>query len=223
MSHRQTQCGGPAALARPAPLWAILAAVVLVAGCGKSPPTRFYSLTAIPAAVEGAGAPPANAGACPSLGIGPVEFPAYLDRSQIVTTGQGTVMHLAEFDQWIEPVRNNFERILMENLSGMVCAGPLVSSPWPSGMRPERQVTIQVRRFDGTLGGQAVLRADWAVLDARGEVMLWRSSQLTEAVQGPEYAALADAQSRLAAALARDIAAGLAEAAGLHKPSRRVP
>lgn len=211
MAQRQSSYGGPAAVARLAPLGLFLAAAVLLAGCGKSPPTRFYSLTAIPAvAVEAK--TPQDAGDCPSLGIGPVEFPAYLDRSQIVTTGQGAVMHLAEFDQWIEPVRNNFERILMENLSGMVCAGPMVSSPWPLGMHPERQVTIQVRRFDGTLGGQAVLRADWAVLDARGEVMLWRSSQLAETVLGPDYAALADAQSRLAAALARDIAQGLDEA-----------
>ncbi|NDY58323.1 membrane integrity-associated transporter subunit PqiC [Desulfovibrio sulfodismutans] len=218
MSHRQTQYGGPAALARLAPLAAILAAVLLMAGCGKSPPTRFYSLTAIPAAVEGAGGTPGDAGACPSLGIGPVEFPAYLDRTQIVTAGAGTAMHLAEFDQWIEPVRNNFERILMENLAGMVCAGPMVSSPWPGGMHPERQVTIQVRRYDGVLGGQAVLKADWAVLDAGGEVVLWRSSQLTDTAQGPDYAALTDAQSRLAAALARDIAAGLAEAARQRKP-----
>ncbi|MEF3695706.1 PqiC family protein [Desulfolutivibrio sp.] len=218
MSQRQTQYGGPAALARLALLGAILAAVFLVAGCGKSAPTRFYSLTAIPAAVEEAGGASADAGACPSLGIGPVEFPAYLDRTQIVTAGAGTVMHLAEFDQWIEPVRNNFERILMENLSGMVCAGPMVSSPWPVGMHPERQVTIQVRRYDGVPGGQAVLKADWAVLDAGGEVVLWRSSQLTDTAQGPDYAALVDAQSRLAAALARDIAAGLAEAARMRKP-----
>lgn len=212
MAQRHSSCGGLSAVARLAPLGLLLAAVVLLAGCGKSPPTRFYSLTAMPAAADEA-TTQRDAGSCPSLGIGPVEFPAYLDRNQIVTTGQGAVMHLAEFDQWIEPVRNNFERILMENLSGMVCAGPMVSSPWPLGMHPERQVTIQMRRFDGTLGGQAVLRADWAVLDARGDVMLWRSSQLTETVQGPDYAALAAAQSRLAAALARDIAAGLAEAA----------
>jgi uncharacterized lipoprotein YmbA len=205
-------------MARLAPLWAILATAVLMAGCGKSPPTRFYSLTAIPAAVERAGGAPGDAGACPSLGIGPVEFPAYLDRSQIVTTGQGTVMHLAEFDQWIEPVRNNFERILMENLSGLVCAGPLVSHPWPEGLRPERQVAIQVRRFDGTLGGQAELRADWSILDAGGEVLVWRATTASETAQGPDYAALVAAQSRLVAALARDIAAGLDQAGRKKKP-----
>ena len=200
----------PAALA--------LGLALFVAGCGKSAPTRFYSLTAIPAAVEGVGGTTAKTGACPSLGIGPVEFPAYLDRTQIVTTGAGTAMQLAEFDQWIEPVRNNFERILMENLSVIGCAGPLVSFPWPSGMRPERQAAIQVRRFDGTLGGQAVLRADWSILDAGGEVLLWRTTAASEQTAGPDYAALAAAQSRLVETLARDVVAGLAEAARMRKP-----
>ena len=204
--NMRPHAAGPAALA--------LCLILFLAGCGKSAPTRFYSLTAAPAA---AGAT-AETRDCPALGLGPVEFPAYLDRSQIVTPGQGTSMHLAEFDQWIEPVRTNFERILMENLSGLVCAGPLVSHPWPEGLRPERQVAIQVRRFDGTLGGQAELRADWSILDAGGEVLVWRATTASEPAQGPDYAALVAAQSRLVEALARDIAAGLDQAGQKKKP-----
>lgn len=187
---------------------AALGLILFLAGCGKSPPTHFYSLTAVPAdgtREEGAGRQ------CPSLGVGPVEFPAYLDRSQIVTTGAGVSMRLAEFDQWIEPVRNNFERILIENLSGGVCAGPVMSFPWPAGMRPERQVAVQVRRFDGELGATAVLRADWSIQNEAGEVLLWRATTASEKAQGPDYAALVDAQSRLVDILARDIAAGLAQ------------
>jgi uncharacterized lipoprotein YmbA len=194
------------------PVALALSLALFMAGCGKSPPTRFYSLTA----AQATDAVPARD--CPSLGVGPVEFPAYLDRTQIVTTGAGTTMQLAEFDQWIEPVRNNFERILMENLSLIGCAGPLVSFPWPSGMRPERQVAIQVRRFDGTLGGQAVLRADWTILDSGGEALLWRTTAAGEQATGPDYAALAAAQSRLVETLARDVVAGLAEAARMRKP-----
>ena len=52
----------------------------------------------------------APAGSCPSLGLGPVDLPAYLDRTQIVTRGEGNLMLMAEFDQWIEPVQANFTR-----------------------------------------------------------------------------------------------------------------
>ncbi len=71
---------------------AALGAVLFLVGCGKSPPTRFYSLTPVPAAEEGEGRGQPDGG--PGLGIGPLEFPAYLARTQIVTTGEGTAMHL---------------------------------------------------------------------------------------------------------------------------------
>ncbi len=182
-----------------------------LAGCGKSAPTKFYTLTADPGeqGADAALAAHQPAPASPVLGIGPVELPAYLDRTQIVTRGGNASMHLAEFDQWIEPVHDNFERALLENLAGMLGDRPVVSHPWPVGMRPDRQVSIQVRRFDGELGREAVLRAEWSVLDADGRLVLWRQSALREPVQGQDYTALVAAQSRLVAALAAQIAQGL--------------
>jgi len=182
---------------------AVACLVFLLAGCGKSMPAHFYSLSA--PGVE----PSVTSGPCIALGIGPVEFPAYLDRSQIVTRVGANRMHLAEFDQWIEPLRDNFQRILMEDLSGLVCAKPLVSHPWPAGGAPERQVGIQVSRFDGTLGQEVVLRASWTVLDADGKALTWRTADLHEQTSGPDYAALAAAQSRLVARFAGEVAESL--------------
>jgi uncharacterized lipoprotein YmbA len=177
--------------------------LALLAGCGKSAPTHFYSLSA-------AASPAAEpAGPCLSLGIGPVEFPAYLDRSQIVTrTGQNQ-MHLAEFEQWIEPPRDNFQRALTENLASLVCAKPLVSYPWPVGGHPDRQVVLQVARFDGSLGQETVLRVSWSVLDADGKQLAWRTNEYREPAGAPDYAALAAAQSRLVEKFAKDVADSL--------------
>ena len=182
---------------------ALAAGMLTLAGCGKSAPTHFYSLS------SQAPGQAVDAGRCVALGIGPVEFPAYLDRSQIVTRIGENRMHLAEFDQWIEPLRDNFQRALMEDLAGLVCAKPLVSHPWPAGGHPERQVAIQVTRFDGTLGQEAVLRASWTVLDADGKALSWRATDLREQVAGPDHAALAAAQSRLVAKFAAEVAAVL--------------
>jgi uncharacterized lipoprotein YmbA len=188
---------------RPLLLAALVGCLSLVAGCGKSAPAHFYSLSA-PAPVQAVETTP-----CIALGVGPVEFPAYLDRSQIVTRLGANQMHLADFDQWIEPLRDNFQRALMEDLAGLVCAKPLVSHPWPAGGHPDRQVAVQVDRFEGTLGQDAVLRANWTVLDADGKALAWRTADLREQVAGPDYASLAAAQSRLVARFATEVAASL--------------
>ncbi len=179
--------------------------LTLLAGCGKSAPTHFYSLSS-------AGSPQqadTATGPCLSLGVGPIDFPAYLDRSQIVTrTGQNQ-MHMADFDQWIEPLRDNFQRALLENLSGLVCAKPLVGYPWPAGGRPERQIVIQVARFDGSLGQETALRVSWSVLDADSRQLAWRTAEYHEPTGAPDYAALAAAQSRLVEKFAKDVAESL--------------
>lgn len=190
-----------------APLAAVLAACLvlpLLSACGKSAPARFYSLTA-PAPAD-----TSPAGPCQSLGLGPVDLPAYLDRTQIVTWGDGNHMLMADFDQWIEPVQANFTRALGDSLRAFVCAEPLVGYPWPGGVRPDRQIAVTVRQFDGTLGREAVLRADWSIADREGKVLLWRTSSLRESCAAPGHAALVAAQSRLVERLARDMADALA-------------
>ncbi|MGE4538148.1 MAG: membrane integrity-associated transporter subunit PqiC [Desulfovibrio sp.] len=173
----------------------------LLTGCGKSAPTHFFSLSN---AAQEKTAP--VTGPCQSIGIGPVDFPAYLDRSQIVTRLGPNQMHLAEFDQWAEPLRDNFQRALAENLGMLLCAKPLVTYPWPVGGHPDKQIVIQVARFDGTLGQNATLRASWSVVDADGNNLAWRSVEYQEATTGPGYDALAAAQSKLVEKFAKDVA-----------------
>ena len=178
----------------------------LLAGCGKSAPTHFYSLSGAAPAAEGDG----PSGPCLAVGIGPVDFPSYLDRSQIVTRTGANQMHLAEFDQWIESPHDNFQRALTDNLSRLICAKPLFTYPWPVGGHPDRQVVIQVARFDGALGQEAVLQVSWSVLDADHKTLEWRSGDYREPVSGPDYASLAAAQSRLVEKFAKEVAATLA-------------
>lgn len=184
----------------------LLLVPLLAAACAKSAPTHFYSLTEPQASAE----KPRPAGPCLALGVGPVEFPPYLDRTQIVTRGQGNHMKLADFDQWIEPVQANFTAALQDSLAARVCAEPLVGFPWPDDVSPDRRIAVRVRQFDGVLGQTAVLRADWSVSDKQGKVLAWRTSTLSEPCGGGEYSALVAAQSRLVARLADEMAKALA-------------
>ncbi|WP_243438574.1 PqiC family protein [Fundidesulfovibrio soli] len=193
---------------RIAQLLPLCLAAFLLAGCGKSAPTHFYSLSTGQTAPEREAAP-ARA-PCFSLGVGPVDFPAYLDRSQVVVRQGGNQMHVADFEQWVEPLQENFKRVLLENLEGSLCASPLVLHPWPVGVRPDYQVALQVLRFDGAPGQSAQLRASWSILDSRGELLVWKSSTLQESVAGPGYDALAAAQSRLVNRLSQEIAQAFA-------------
>jgi hypothetical protein len=189
-------------ISRALPL-AVLLLTLLAAGCGKSAQTRFYTLTGDPEAAKTA--------PCVSLGVGPVDFPPYLDRTQIVTRLDGSRMHLAEFDQWIEPLHDAFARALAAGLTQPECGKPVAQSPWPPGVKPRYQLTVQVRRFDAVPAREAALEASWSILDDSGKVLAYKSSVLREPLQGPDYAQIAQAQSALTAKLAREVAAELAK------------
>lgn len=178
-----------------------LLACLMAAGCGKSAQTRFYTLESDPEA--------AKAAPCVSLGVGPVDFPPYLDRTQIVTRMDGARMHLAEFDQWIEPPHDAFARALAQNLTRPGCDKPVVQTPLPPGVKPRYQLAVQVRRFDAVPGREAVLEASWTILDEGGKALAYKSSVLSEPLPGVDYPLIAKAQSALTARLAGEVAAEL--------------
>ena len=66
---------------------------------------------------------------------------------------------------------------------------------------------IDIQRFDGSLGGDAVLDARWAVADAAGkESLAGGKITLSQPLQGPGYAALVKAESLLVAELSKKVA-----------------
>ncbi len=180
---------------------AALMAVSLLAGCGKSGATHFYSLSAE------AGSASANP-PCLSLGVGPVEVPAYLDRRSVMVRESENRMVLAEFEEWAEPVRDGLSRVLAQNLSRLVCARPIAVHPWPAGVNPEYQVTVQVQRFDGAPGKEVALDATWSILDKNGDLVVWNRFSGRESC-GQGYASMAASMSGLVSGLSGDIARSL--------------
>lgn len=182
------------------------------AGCTASQPTRFYVLSASP-----------NSHVTPTAGenrhnvtveVGPVELPEYVDRPQIVTHKSANAFQLAEFDQWAEPLSDNFSRVLIENLSSVLeadqSAGQIMVFEWPVPMPTSYRVTVQVTQFLGTLQASASLQARWTIFGKAGkEVLVTRQSRFSEPVAGPGYEALVVAMSRTVAALSREIATAI--------------
>ena len=95
----------------------------------------------------------------------------------IVTRGEGNRLDVAEFAQWGEPLDDNVTRVLAENLSLLLPTQRAEVFPWKRAANIDYQVTVEMSRFDGTLGGDAVLAARWQVRDDRtGKEIVARKS-----------------------------------------------
>ena len=133
---------------------ACLIILVGLGGCGSTQDTRFYVLTSLPATERPSDA---SSGLKPAIGLRPVGMPEQLDRPQIVTRVGENMLHLAEFDQWAAPLRENFTRVLAENIAILVPTDRVVVFPWPTASPIDYEVAVEVARFEGTLGGIACL------------------------------------------------------------------
>ncbi len=186
-------------------------AVVLTTGCvgtGQSPPTRFYMLTSLD---------PVDAAPEPSAGIegqgillGPIRFPVYLARQQIVTRTSPNEIRLAEFDRWAEPLETNFLNVLRENLSILLNTAFILEPPVPKNTGLEFQVVAGVSRFDAEPGRQVVLMVRWGILRVEdNQVLLTEKSTYTEPLNAGGFEEIAGIQSRLVADFSRDVAAAI--------------
>ena len=73
------------------------------------------------------------------LGIGPIKFPGYLDRQEIVVrSAQNRLMFLST-DRWAEPLQENFSRVLSENLALLLDTDLIIIYPWSPANRPRYQ------------------------------------------------------------------------------------
>jgi uncharacterized protein len=183
-----------------------LVAASLVAACASGTPTRFYTLSGLPT-------PPHEAGlaAGRSVGVGPVVLPAYLDRPQIVTRTAANQAHLAESDNWVEPLATMVPRVLTDNLALLLGTDDVVVLPQQRAIRFAYQVQVDVNRFDVDGSGRAILDARWYVLaDDTGNVTASGRSTITEPASDPgDYAEVAAAMSRALGAMSHEIAAAI--------------
>jgi uncharacterized lipoprotein YmbA len=188
--------------------WIVLALVSLVVltGCARSPATRFYALTPVPAA-RPATTPAATMAM--AVGIRAVELPAELDRPQIVTRNGTNRVEIAEFDRWSAPLRDIIARLIAENLAAALPADRVAVYPWLPGDSVDQEVTVEVTRFEGRLGGPCVLEAGWRVTATGGRTgrVVGRTNVTENA--GTDYSSLAATKSRLVGRLSADIAAAI--------------
>ena len=174
-------------------------------GCGTSQPSHFYLLRALSPTSASDLSETKQSGL--SIGLGPVTFPEYLNRPQIVTKASAHEVELAEFHKWAEPLKENVANVLQENLSALLSTNRIVSYPWKRPSLLDYQLSLDVIQFDGTKSQEAVLKVRWTLMgEDGGTLLVEKTSHFTEPVGGLDYEDFVQAMSRTLDSLSQEIA-----------------
>jgi len=183
---------------RPALLALVFAAAALAAGCGTSPPSRFYTLAAT--------ATPAATSSTLFVAVGPVTVPAVVDRPEFVVSTGTNELKLDDFNRWGSPLQDNLARVIAENLVAILGTPRVILFPQQLASDPDYRVAVEIRTFGSTLGKSAAIDAVWTIRRSRdGKTQTGRTTA-RENVGDDSYEALAAAHSRAVERLSLDIA-----------------
>jgi len=188
----------------------LLAAALAATGCATSKPSRFYVLASL--------TPPTSALSPdgPSIGVGPVVIPQYLDRPEIVTRSSGNRLDLGEFDQWGGRIGDNITRVLADNLAGLLGTERVSIYPSADGSGVADQIGVDILQFERDQSGSVTLTAFWTIRDTQSGQVLNRRSTIAKAVGATHtsgtatpYDAIVAAMSEALADLSKEIAAAV--------------
>jgi uncharacterized lipoprotein YmbA len=184
--------------------WAFLLTVFFVAACSTTPPVAYYTLNTLPEMQQEI--PAAVMDDTLAIGVGPVEFPKFLDRPQIVTRKSQNQIQVSEFHRWAGSFPGNFSRVLAKNISILLPTDRVAVYPWGEQFSPTYRIKLDVEQFDGQVGERVVLEVTWMVTDQEGTNQLMvRRSLIEEPVSDETYEALVVAESNALATLSRTI------------------
>lgn len=191
--------------------WLLCAGLtLLVAGCSTTPTASFYALNT----TEPAGGAVAYPG---SAALGPVDMPEYLKRPQIVSRVGGNRLRVDEFNRWGGMLEEEIVRVLTQRLIDVLGTQQVYGYPSRVIAETDHRIALDVRRFDGELGGEVVFDVAWSIIDERnGDVLLTRHATYRQKTGATDYAGYAAALSALVAQLGDDLAATLV---GLPSPT----
>jgi uncharacterized lipoprotein YmbA len=186
----------------------LVLALLLVSGCSilspRPDPSRFFTLTPI---AEPGPNPGALAGHV--LGIGPITFPPYLDRPELVTRVGPNEVRSAAFDYWAGSLAKQFEATLSHDLQALLGPSSVQTYPWYAGAQPDVVVEVDVLQFERAVDGQVHLRARWRLRKGKsGEVLRAGESNLAHPA-APDAVSTVAALSELVGRFSRELADAL--------------
>ena len=187
--------------------WALtlpLTLTLALTACGHSPPTRYFSLDAVPPRA------PLTTKSVAPVQLGAVRVPAAFDRPEIVAQGAGHRLAVREDDHWGAPLAEMMRRALAQDLLARLPAGTFVlpDAPAPQGARG---IVVTVLDLRADPNGALTLEGSWTLTGGEpARAVMTQTITLSEPMSSSDSAAIADALSRVLGELADRIAVSLA-------------
>ena len=141
-------------------LWPFMLVLLFtLSGCGTTQPSKFYLLNATGETAE-------SGNTSFNVGLGPIKFPAYLDRSRIMVRTGNNSYKAAEYHRWAEPLEVNFTRVLAQDLRNTLPDATITTYPWRNTKKIDMQIQLEVLNFDSDDKNKARLDVRWELIDA---------------------------------------------------------
>jgi hypothetical protein len=181
--------------------------IIFFAGCRSvTPPVTFFTLSSI----QGAHDPALQASPLRDavIGVGPAQFPDYLDRPQIVTRSGPNKLDVSEFNRWGGKLDQDFLHVFGENLSILLSTDKVIVFPWKGQINPDYRITLDIHRYEGQMGDSVLLNVTWTIQGKENNTgpLHIRRSIIHQPISGQGFDALASAYSQAVAELSREVA-----------------
>lgn len=151
-------------------LGTLLVIGLLVAACSSTPQSNHYLLTSRIVDVP--------SGTVPSLGVGPVVVPGYLNRDTLVYRKSSHQLQISGSERWAEPLEDGISRVVGLNLAELLETGSVQTFPFHPKRKPDFGVKLNIRSLDATQDS-AQLVAEWVLYHPNsGELLVRRLTRL---------------------------------------------
>lgn len=197
-------------------MWIVLLLAAGSTACGiTSPDVSYYSLSSLVAHGDRASASPS----VPSIGVGPVALPDYLDRPQLITRSGPNQLRVDEYYRWGGALKQEIVRVVTQNLMTLIGSDKIMPIPWPGDFNPDMTVRLEVYAFEGASDGSARLRTTVTLAYRNpGSTPLAWTVDLKEQATSRAPEEIVAAQSRLLAQLSRQIAEAIVRRTQVYAP-----
>jgi len=185
--------------------WVFPFMVFLLTACSTTPPVKYYTLNTLPEMQQDVSEAVSEDHV--AIGLGPMAFPKYLNRPQILVRQSPNRIEVSEFNRWASPFQGEFLRVLAKNISILLPMSRVAVYPWKDKFSPTHHIKLNVEQFDGQFKDHVILDVTWSLTlqkDTNEPVVI--NSLIREPLPTENYEALVATKSRAIAALSQEIA-----------------
>ncbi len=173
----------------------------ILSGC-SSKPSSFYLLNPIHTSTSTISGTKHTI-----IGISGIKLAQYLQQPQIISRNTANELNLAEFHRWAEPLKDNIQSVIVNNLRGLLKQSIIINHPWNTYIKPNFTIQVIIGRFDISAHGIAILNASIIVRNQNNTIIkAIYNKRFNAKVASKNYNAMVMAMNRNLSNLSRFIA-----------------